>query len=112
MTDFQGCYDWGEKYGQATVIKVMVDGEDIRLSLKNMLEDTSIREIISKRNAQGGDYGHMNLIKVIGRSERPLKEEWVTSYKDAFDYLCKKVNKEQLKERGVYDHIQDWANRS
>ena len=112
MTAFQGCYDWGEKYGQAAVISVMVEGEDNRLSLKDMLEDTSLREIISKRNAQQGYYGHMNLTKVIGRSERPLKEEWVTSYKDAFDYLCKKVNKEQLKERGVYDHIQDWANRS
>tara|TARA_R100000152_G_C6748181_1_gene171769 strand:+ start:285 stop:1151 length:867 start_codon:yes stop_codon:yes gene_type:complete len=113
MTAFKGCYDYGTKYGQVAAIRVLIDGKEHQLSLKSMLSDTSLREVISERNASDGYYySNVALDKVIGRSEHPLKEEWVTSYKDAFDYLCKKLSLEQLKERGVYDHIQDWANRS
>ncbi len=114
MTAFQGCYDWGEKYGQKVAVGVMVDGTDTKLSLKHMCEGASLRAIISPRNSYPRHSSHWDtkLIKVIGRSERPLKEEWTTSYKEAFDYLCKKTNLQQLKERGVYNHIQNWANRT
>ena len=113
MTAFDGGYDWNQKYGQIIDIEVMVDGKDFKLSLANLMKDTSLREIISSKNAAGGYYSRqIQLNKVIGRSEHPLKEEWVKSYKAAFNYLVKKTSLEQLEERGVYRIIQEWANRT
>ena len=112
MTAFDHGYDW-ERYSQPIDIKVMVDGKDYRLSLRSFLQSTSLRKVIHLKNGQAGYYhSNVTLDKVIGRSEQPLKEEWVTSYKDAFDYLAKKLSLEQLEDRGILSHIQSWANRT
>jgi hypothetical protein len=109
MTAYDCGYDW-ERYAQHIDVRVMVDGKDRGLSLKDKLHGTSLSKIINKRNAQTGYYyQQLSLDKVIGKSAQPLKEEWVTSYKDAFDYLAKKLSLEQLEDRGILRHIQSWA---
>jgi len=110
MTAYDSGYDW-QRYAQHIDVRVMVDGKDHRLSLKSKLHGTSLSKIINKRNAETGYYyQQFSLDKVIGKSAQPLKEEWVTSYKDAFDYLAKKLSLEQLEDRGIIMHIQAWAN--
>ena len=51
------------------------------------------------------------MVKLLSPSEHPLSEEWVTDYKDAFDYLTKKRKKMQLDSDHVTSLINKWSKK-
>ena len=110
MTAFSGSWDNEQKYGQHIEIRAMVDGEDKSVSIKDHRKSQHhLHSLITEGNSKPSRYWDcLELYKVIGNSKKPLSEEWVTSYKDAFDFLVKKRSFERLQEDGIVGLIDKW----
>ena len=110
MTAFRGSWDNEQKYGQHIDIRAMVDGEDKPVSIKDHRKGHhDLHSLISEGNSSRNRYWScVEFHKVIGKSEKPLSEEWVTSYRDAFDFLVKKRSFERLQEDGIVALIDKW----
>ena len=110
MAAFSGSWDNEQKYAQHIEIIAMVDGEDTPVSIKaHRKSQHHLHSLITERNSGSGRYWvSMEFHKVIGKSEQPLSEEWVTSYRDAFDFLVKKRSFERLQEDGIVALIDKW----
>ena len=53
-------------------------------------------------------YSRWKFTQVLSRSPHELPEEWVTSYKQAFDYVVKKKTFEKLQEVGFVQLVDKW----
>lgn len=111
MTAYDSTWEQREKYAQRLEVRVMVEGRsDSVLGL-----DTFIRKIkpaygmvVSVNNA-GAYYGtSLAYCETVGKAEKPLSEDWITSYKEAFDFLVKKRSYESLEQAGIVDLIDKW----
>jgi len=109
MTAFCGNWDTEEKYGQSFEIKALVDGQDVFISIKDCVKKHQLQNLVTLRNASHYRYyEEMQFDSVIGKSDQPLSEEWVTSYRDAFDFLVKKRSFERLQKDGIVALIDKW----
>jgi hypothetical protein len=107
MTAYSGGWNENETYGQDFIINVLVDGTESQISFGEFHKNDKL-ELIKQR---GGSWNSYKLTKIIGKSEVPLPDDWVTSYNDAWEYLVKKRTLEKLKEDEVYKHIIEWAKK-
>ena len=110
FTAFNYSWETNEKYGQPLEVKILVDGDETWLNLQGFCKaslDASLKSLVKRFDHS---YSRFHLTKVIGKSETPLPDDWVTSYDDAWDFLAKKRSYEKLKEDGVVAHIEKWAN--
>lgn len=109
MTAFEGSWDAREKYSQHIEVKAMVEGEDITVSLRPFVRENKLNQTITEHCSQSyRNWGAYEFHSIIGRSETPLSEEWVTSYREAFDFLVKRRSFEKLKEDGIVALIDKW----
>jgi len=109
MAAFSGGWDAEEKYGQSFEIKALVDGEDVFVSIKDCVKKHQLQNLVTERNASHRRYYEASQFhNAIGRSDQPLSEEWVTSYRDAFDFLVKKRSFEKLQQEGIVALIDKW----
>ena len=108
FTEFDYGWDVNEKYGQPIEVQALVDGNETWINISTFCRDNAALKPLVKR--QSSHYSRLVLTKVIGKSETPLPDDWVTSYDDAWDFLAKKRSYEKLKEDGVVAHIEEWAN--
>ena len=108
FTAFDYGWDVNEKYGQPIEVQALVDGNETWINISTFCRDNAALKPLVKR--QSSHYSRLVLTKVIGKSETPLPDDWVTSYDDAWEFLAKKRSYEKLKEDGVVAHIEKWAN--
>ena len=108
FTAYNYTYDSSEKYGQNINIEALVDNQVVGVNLSTFCEYHPPIKNLVKRIGQR--YSSMHLTKVIGRSEAPLSDDWVHSYNDAWEFLAKKRSYKRLKEEGVVQLIEQWAN--
>ena len=105
--------DWMK---QPLYIEILVDGkkqylsEDRRgLHHQTTGQLTGDRTIVANVNS---NYSPWKFAGLLSRSPHELSEEWVTSYKQAFDYLTKKKTFEKLQEVGFVQLVDKWKGRS
>ena len=109
MAAFCGNWDNEEKYSQSFEIKALVDGQDVFISIRDCVKKHQLQNLVTQRNASHHRYyEEFQFDSVIGKSEQPLSEEWVMSYRDAFDFLVKKRSYEKLQKDGVVALIDKW----
>ncbi len=116
FTAYDGDYDHNEIYGQNLQIQALVDGDTVGINLaafctsnSTMEDDVSLSELVKRCEYR---WANFSLSKVIGKSEFPLPDKWVSSYDDAWEFLAKKRSYEKLKCDGVVQLVEKWANHS
>jgi len=95
---------WGD-YRQSLEIEVMVNGKRVSLSFSS--EDTT--KLRGTFEHVGG-WSSFRYIDKVAPAPHPLDESWVQDYKDAFDFLVKKRNLNQLKEAGIVELVDKWMD--
>ena len=108
FTAYQKDYDANNIYGQDINVKAMVDNQVRTIMIKTYVEERNQGLDLIKRES---GYHSYHLSSVLGKSEYPLPEDWVTSYDDAWTFLTKKRSYERLRTDGVVAHIKKWAKQ-
>ena len=108
FTDYSGGWDNNKVYGQGIEVMALVNGEEIWISIESFCKvDLDLHNIVCRFE---NHWSRHSLEKVIGKSETPLPDDRVTSYDHAWEFLAKKRSYSRLKQDGVVDHIEKWAN--
>ena len=110
FTALDSDYDSNEKYGQEISVRVLIDGSENTVNISPYCQRHPHLEDKVKRFRDR--WSRLKLSKVIGKSEAPLPDDWVTSYSEAWTFLTKKRSYAQLEEAGIVSHINFWANRT
>ena len=96
--------------GHLLEVVALVDGEEVGVNIEAFCKSHPHPSELVRRH--GYRWGSLTLTKVIGKSETPLSDDWVTSYDDAWGFLAKKRTLSRLKEDGVVELVEKWANIS
>tara|TARA_R100000008_G_scaffold49794_1_gene29712 strand:+ start:434 stop:1327 length:894 start_codon:yes stop_codon:yes gene_type:complete len=108
--------EWGWDNGwiaQGLQIQAILDGKKINIQEQskdghsgqgNITQDKSVIANLVR------GYSSFKFVGLLSRSPHELSEEWVTSYKQAFDYLVKKKSLEKLQEVGFTQLVDKWKN--
>ena len=100
-------------------IRALVDGEEVSIatltdkSYHRTFHDgikTKINHKIIRMTYEGWSPDFF-MDRLLSPSEHPLSEEWVSDYKEAFDYLTKKRKKSQLDNDHVTCLINKWSKK-
>ena len=103
-------YDDRHKYAQEFDVRVMIDGTVEQISIKRFLSERGLIGDVVRH--VDNHWSRLHLTKVISKTKTPLSDEWVESYKEAWQFLAKKKTYEELKNAGIVKHVEAWANRT
>lgn len=106
---------WGWDNGwisQSLQITAIVDGKTVLISEQNSGDyGRGTGNISGQGNIIANvshNYSNLKFQGLLSRSPHELSEEWVTSYKQAFDFLVKKKTFEKLQEVGFVQLVDKW----
>lgn len=103
-------YDDRHKYAQEFDVHVMIDGDVQHIGIKRFLSERGLIGDVVRH--VDNHWTRLHLSKVISKTTTPLSNEWVESYKEAWQFLAKKKTYEELRNAGIVKHVEDWANRT